>query len=104
MQLHYSLLCLSGAVLTANALVPFPLEERQIGQSCSTPVTYTIPLAPAILTLILIPHLISIHPSLPPHICFLSTYLYDFQILTEHVRTDQEHAKTQPTAQRKAST
>ena len=50
MQLQYSLLYLSSAVFTATALVPFPLEERSIGQSCSTPVrTYAVSTLPSYL-------------------------------------------------------
>lgn len=38
MQLRYSVFYLSSAALTTTtALVPFPLEERTIGQSCTTP-------------------------------------------------------------------
>lgn len=66
MQLHYSLLYLSSAVFTTTvtALVPFPLEERSIGQGCSTPVIHNTHL-PSPATLIISILIYIHHPSLP---------------------------------------
>ena len=92
MQLHYSLLYLSYAVLT-TALVPFPLEERQIGQACTTPVH--TPIHPSSL----LPP-----PSIPPSL--IPSYLLSISqktTLTLH-RMAPAHVKTQPPAQPKVST
>ena len=105
MQLHYSIICLSSAVLTATALVPFPLSERQIGQACSTPVRTSIypTVHPSIslrsalseLNLVTVPSLFSAFHTYK-NICLLFCVCHD-RMATAHVRT-------QPTAQPKVST